>query len=173
MATSPTLMPICRDSSVDNTYWYLGNPFTFLATAKDTGSQLALIRVRTKRGAEPPPHTHTREDEAYYLLSGEVTYVIGDTTVKAVPGSYVLLPRGIQHSFRIESEEMDVLMILTPAGLDEYFRHPELSEPAKGEGFPPPPADARIYARSAEILREYGVEMAPPPSASTDVHHGG
>ena len=62
---------------------YLG---TWLAEGKDTDGQFSLVEAVIPKGTEPPPHTHTREDEAFYLLEGGITFRLGGQTMEAGPG---------------------------------------------------------------------------------------
>jgi hypothetical protein len=65
--------------------WYLGNLFTILAGSEDTEGRFALIEMLARKGTEPPRHVHHREDEAFYVLEGEITFYIGDETYVATP----------------------------------------------------------------------------------------
>ena len=54
-------------------------------------------------GFGPPPHLHRREDEALYVLEGQMSVSCGEQTWTATPGSFVLLPRGIPHAFTVDA----------------------------------------------------------------------
>lgn len=100
------------------------NPFatwTWHATSTDTAGQYALAEVVVRPGDEPPPHVHAREDEAFHVLSGEIAFTRGIERIGAGPGSHVFLPRGIPHTFSVESDEARVLVLCTPGGLEEAF----------------------------------------------------
>ena len=58
-------------------YWSLGELPTVLATAEQTGGACSLMEGRLPRGAEPPPHVHHREDEAFLVLEGRLTVRLG------------------------------------------------------------------------------------------------
>jgi len=85
-----------------------------------------------------------------------VLYQIPD----AGPGDYVWLPREIEHSFEIKTEQARALVILTPAGLEEAFK--QLGEPAKSATLSPPNEPPDVEEIVA-IFEAYGVEFAPPP----------
>src|SRR5688500_8912807 len=70
--TMPTVLsrPFSRAAGGDRTRNYRGGHFTFLADAADTGGGCSLMEVTAWPGGEPPPHIHTREDEAFYVLDG-------------------------------------------------------------------------------------------------------
>ena len=121
--------------SLNRSIWYSGSLFTFLATGKETQGQFALMEVVARKGNAPPPHLHHREDETFYVLEGEMTFCVGGQTIKATPGTMVFLPRDVVHSFAIESDQMRVLVLLAPAGLEEWFK--EFSVPAPALTLPP------------------------------------
>jgi hypothetical protein len=118
------------------------------------------MRIVVNRGAEPPAHTHSREDESYYILKGSIRYTIGETVVTAHEGDYVYLPKDIPHKFTLLSEQAEVLMWLSPAGLDQWFW--DNSAPAPdGNQLPIPqgPPPPHVIDHFVKSLREYGVEM--------------
>jgi quercetin dioxygenase-like cupin family protein len=145
--------------SLDHSVWYSGSLMTFLASGEDTHGQFALIEAVARRGNVPPPHIHHREDEIFYVLEGEIVVSVGDRTIKGTPGTTIFLPRDVRHSFTIESEQSRMLVLLTPAGLEEWFR--EFSVPAPAMTLPP--ADEAAYGevqRMLEAAPRYGLEFA-------------
>ena len=122
--------------SLERSVWYTGWLTTFLATGKETRGQIALLEQVTRKGNVPPPHIHHKEDETFYVLEGEMTFSVGDQTIRATPGTMVFLPRDVVHSFTIDSEEVRLLVLLAPAGLEDFFK--ELSVPAPSMTLPPP-----------------------------------
>jgi quercetin dioxygenase-like cupin family protein len=144
--------------SLDHSVWYNGSLMTFLATGEDTHGQFALIEAVSRKGNVPPPHIHHREDETFYVLEGEVVVSIGDRTISATPGTLVFLPRDVPHSFTIESEQSRMLILLSPAGLERWFK--EFSVPAQAMTLPP--ADEPAYGevqRMLEAAPRYGIEF--------------
>jgi quercetin dioxygenase-like cupin family protein len=107
-------LPFARKASKENTVLFLGGmKASFLVDGEDSQGQYCLIHMEERKGLEPPPHIHTREDEAYYVLEGEVTYHIADRVIHATPGTYVFAPRGIEHTFSLKTEQANVLVLLT------------------------------------------------------------
>lgn len=147
--------------SLEHSYWYTGWLLTFLATGEDTQGQFALQEQVGRKGNVPPPHIHHREDETFYVLEGEMTFSIGDQTIKATTGTSVFAPRDIVHSFTIDSEQVRILVMNTPAGLEGFFK--ELSVPAPSMTLPPP---AEItYSEIQKIMAlapKYGYEIVTP-----------
>ncbi len=108
------------------------------------------------------PHTHTREDESYYVLEGEFVFRIGGQSVEVGPGDYVWLPRGVEHGFELKTEQAKALIAITPAELEGFFK--QLSEPAPRATLPPPPDEPPDFAGVAALMEEYGVKLSPPPA---------
>jgi len=134
---------------------------TFLATAEDTQGKFALIEAVARKGNVPPPHIHHREEETFYVLEGEMTFSVGGQTIKATPGTMVCLPRDVAHSFVIDSEQGRVLILLTPAGLEGWFK--EFSEPAPAMTLPPPvETPYSEIQRMLEVAPQYGIEFVLP-----------
>ena len=82
-----------------DTLWVVGDTYTLKATAETTGGSLALVEASIPAGSGPPPHVHASEDEAYYVLEGQIEVLDGKRTFLAGPGSFVFIPRGTVHAF--------------------------------------------------------------------------
>lgn len=146
--------------SPENTRAIPGAVFNFLAMGNATDNRHALIKISVHRGAEPPAHTHSREDESYFVLEGSVRYSIGDDELTVNAGEYVYLPKDVPHSFKILSDKAEVLMWISPAGLDQWFWDNSVpapdGKPLEMQQGPPPPELVEHFVTS---LRTYGVEM--------------
>src|SRR5688572_9312954 len=105
----------------ENTRAIPGAVFNFLAMGHQTDGQHALIKINVQRGAEPPAHTHSREDESYFILKGSINYTVGEDVITVNEGEYIFLPKHVPHKFEILSDAADVLMWMSPAGLDQWF----------------------------------------------------
>ncbi|HET8548309.1 MAG TPA: cupin domain-containing protein [Bryobacteraceae bacterium] len=117
-----------------NMRWHAGALIRVVASGHETSGEMAGIECIVQRRLEPPPHAHTREDEAVFVLDGEVEFTIGRKRVRADPGEWVFLPRGVRHSFTLRSEHAHLLMMFTPSGIENFFE--VLSEPAEDEIIP-------------------------------------
>jgi len=122
--------------SVERSVWYSGWLLTFLATGEETNGQFALMEQVARKGNVPPRHIHHREDETFYVVEGEMTFFVGDQTIKAPAGTMVFAPRDVAHSFSIDSEQVRMLVMVSPAGAEEFFK--ECSVPAPSMTLPPP-----------------------------------
>ena len=117
--------------------------WTVLVAGDLTDGRFAVIEAREKRGAEPPRHVHSREDEFIYVLDGRVTFEREGERFDASPGMWLYLPRGSQHRFSVESAEARLLVMLAPAGIEDWLRDLRLpgtpaAEPnVEADGFTP------------------------------------
>ena len=96
---------------------------TLKAVAADTGGALSAYEcVVPPATAGPPTHLHRDWDEAFYVLEGEMTFLIDGRTHRASAGSFVFIPRGILHTFWNASDAPATqLTVFTPAGIEAYF----------------------------------------------------
>jgi len=132
---------------------FLGHTFSFKAAASDTAGAFSVIEIVQRRGGEPPLHVHHREDEAFYLLEGEMTFHVGEQRLQARTGSFVFLPRDVPHSFTVDGDgEAKVLQLSSPPGIEQFFRD-------WGER----PLDVEAMAQA---LAGYGVDFVGPPPAA-------
>ena len=90
----------------------------FLARTADTPRfTFGIIEIAPGRVLEE--HVHGEEDDAFYIIEGEMTFVFGDREVSAPPGTFVLVPPGVEHAFRNDgAQPVRMLNIHAPAGFD-------------------------------------------------------
>jgi quercetin dioxygenase-like cupin family protein len=100
---------------------------------EQTGGDWSVVEWRVRPGAEPPLHTHTREDEALYVIDGAITAIVGDERIDVEAGSYAALPKDVPHSFIVRGDEARLLVTLEPAGVEYFFvpRDDSDNDPAK------------------------------------------
>src|SRR5918998_3300912 len=144
--------------------WWIGMLATIKATAEQTGGQYTLVEILAPEGFASPLHVHHFEDEGFYILEGEMTFYVGDQTIKAQPGSFLFGPKDVPHAFTVDSEPAKLLFAFSPAGLEAGIR--EMGEPARSLTVPPqpeePPDEAEME-RMAAIAARYGGEILGPP----------
>lgn len=92
-----------------------------LVDGAQTGGRVALVEFRVGSGQEPPLHMHRWEDEIIYMLEGEVTFYIGGEPCEVPAGTCLLLPRGVEHCYRVESGEVRLLVVVAPAGIEGLY----------------------------------------------------
>src|SRR5215204_7356833 len=122
----------------------VGDVYRFLATGDDTNGKYALFEALVGPGGGPPPHVHSREEEGFYVLEGEITFTINGERVVATAGTFANMPVGTPHSFKNESDRpAKMLLWVAPAGLEQMFF--EVGVPlAEGATTAPPPTKAEI-----------------------------
>ena len=137
------------------------DPVRVVVSGDETGGRFALVETLERRGAEPPLHLPSREDELVYVLAGRVTFCRGDQDLRCGPGDGVLLPRGCEHGFRVASGEARLLVLLVPAGLEGYYR--ELGVPTDGRQGQGAVDGRQDFERLVTVAARYGVEITGPP----------
>ena len=90
------------------------------ASVSSTAGAFTLIESRTTGGA--PWHVHSREDEYFYVVEGEISVSCGRETFHAGPRSFVFLPRNVPHAWDVKSGKATVLMMTVPGMLEEFLR---------------------------------------------------
>jgi RimJ/RimL family protein N-acetyltransferase/uncharacterized RmlC-like cupin family protein len=139
----------------------VGDVYRFLATGEDTNGKYALWEAVVPPGGGPPPHVHSREEEGFYILEGEITFLIGEERVLATAGMFANMPVGTPHSFKNESDRPAKMLIsVAPAGLEGMFF--EVGVPvAQGATTAPPPTKQEIEKLLA-VAPRYGIEIRLP-----------
>jgi quercetin dioxygenase-like cupin family protein len=131
-----------------------------------TGGQLTVFQATLPEGFSPLRHIHSREDEVFLILEGEVCFDLDGERRLAGPGAAVYMPRGVPHTRRVKSPLARMLGVMTPGAFEQLFR--SLSVPAEARTMPAPgtvPFD--IPAVIAEQTR-LGTQVVGPPMAATD-----
>ncbi len=119
-------------------YWKDGALWLILAAADRTQGVFTMLEQLMPGGGGPPSHVHERVYEVFYLLGGEITFQVGNETIRAGAGATVWIPPGTPHSFRITSETARALNIYVPGGFDDNIS--SLETPATARTLPPPEA---------------------------------
>jgi quercetin dioxygenase-like cupin family protein len=161
------------------TLWFLGTLARIKLDGQQTGGRFALWENVLPGGAAPPLHSHP-QDETLYVLEGQLTAWVVEPELASDPGdppswvatrgrpcgpgAAVFAPGGVPHSFRVESDTARVLVLSTPAGIEDMVRG--LAEPAQWPWLQPPPDGPRVPAeRLAAVERETGmVRWGPAPT---------
>src|SRR3712207_1563953 len=118
-----------------NARWWGGGLATIKVTGKETDDLYSIVEVLEPQGARAPLHLQREEDEAFYVLEGEMTFRIGEEIIKARPGSFVFGPRDVPHTYTVDSGPARLLFLLSPAGFEGFIE--DISKPAKGLTLPP------------------------------------
>jgi quercetin dioxygenase-like cupin family protein len=137
----------------------IGDVVTFKALGQNTQGQYALMEIACNPEVIPPPHIHRHQDEAYYMLEGEVEFYLDSQTSLATPGTFVYSPKGQKHSFKNTGKTIArMLYWITPAGLEMFFA--EVGKPVAAPLNPPVPDRAAI-AKLLATAPKYGIAILP------------
>ncbi len=127
-----------------------------------TNGAYSLLEIVVPPGGGPPLHVHHNEEEAFYVIEGELKVQVWDREAKASAGSFVLLPKNIPHAFRIEdSRPAKVLALLSPPGFEGYFI--DYGRPAEANALPPPTDVPPDLEKMVEVAARYGSHVVGPP----------
>lgn len=151
------LKPVAVPSGEGEARWWFRALAVIKATAADTGGQMTIVEMTEPPGAEAPLHVHHREDEAFWVLEGDVTFEVGDTTIEAHAGDYAFGPRHIPHRYMVGDTGCRMLFICTPGGFEDLVI--AMSEPAASRTLPPPPEGPPDMERIAAIAEAHGAEL--------------
>lgn len=153
--------PTIRSNSEGRTIAVVGDVYRFLTTGAETNGKYSQWEAIVGPGCGPPPHIHNREEEAFYILEGEITFQVDDKRFVAMPGMFANIPIGTLHSFRNDtSKPAKMLITIAPAGLEQMFL--EFGTPvAQGTTSAPQPTNEEIM-KLLEIAPRYGVEIKLP-----------
>lgn len=156
-----THQPTITKPGTGRTIGVVGDIYRFLAVSEDTDGRYAVWEAIVPPGGGPPPHVHSREEEGFYILEGEITFQLGDSRFVAGAGTFANMPVGSLHSFKNESGKLARMLIsVAPAGLEKMFF--EVGQPvAEGATTAPPPAPADIEKLLA-VAPQYGIEIRLP-----------
>lgn len=129
-----------------------GFGMTVKATDDHTRGAFTLLEAEEPAGFGPPLHIHHNADEAFYVLDGEYRMFIEDREEVCPAGSFVFIPAGMRHGFRVGDRPSRKLNLYAPAAMLGYFD--DLSA-ALAAGVADPDA-------LAEIAMRYGMEVVGP-----------
>lgn len=152
-----SLKPVTVSAAEGDARWWLGSLAVIKATAADTDGQITIVEITEPAGAEAPLHVHHREDEAFWILEGSVTFEVGSDIIHARAGDYVFGPREIPHRYTVGAAGCRMLFILTPGGFEHVVM--ALSEPAARRTLPPPSDEEPDFERICAIGASYGIDM--------------
>jgi quercetin dioxygenase-like cupin family protein len=153
--------PITNSPPQGRTIAVVGDVYRFLATGDDTNGKYALFEALVGPGGGPPPHVHSREEEGFYVLEGEITFTINGERVVATAGMFANMPVGTPHSFKNQSNKPARMLIsVAPAGMEKMFF--EVGVPlTEGATTALPPTKEEIE-KLLTIAPRYGIEIILP-----------
>ena len=155
-------MPLAATSTQQ--LWFL-NALVTVRVRHDGGEDgISVLESLAPHGESPPLHVHHTEDEIFHVLEGRLRVRAADTEVTLGAGETILGPKGVPHTYRVESHEGARWLVITRRGDFERFvrafsRPAERPERPTPQG-PPTPEQSDALAAAA---REHGIELVGPP----------
>jgi quercetin dioxygenase-like cupin family protein len=124
----------------------------------DTGGKYCLLEMGLAPGMSVPRHTHTREDEAYYVISGELEIIVGDEIFVLRTGDTLIAPRDIPHQLRNSGNvENHYLLVFSPSGFEGFLQATAVPAPDNALAPTEPPA---VAVRNVhQLAAEYGIRF--------------
>lgn len=152
---------LLRQPDRGDSYWVLGDLYTFKAVGEETGQAYALVEAVIQPNNGTPSHIHSHEDEAFYIQDGEFEFQLDEETVVATAGTFLHSPKGQRHSFRNVGENPAKLLFwVVPAGLEQFFI--EIGSPANERSTEPPAVSEADLEKITATASKYGIEIIPP-----------
>jgi quercetin dioxygenase-like cupin family protein len=154
-----TKQPHIARANEAKSIWLLRDHVTPLIGPQHTNGHFAMAVSGCHPGDGPPPHIHRREDEGFYILEGEMTFLYGDQMVRAGPGAFVWGPRDVIHRFQCTSKTpAKMVLMVSPTQFLDFAM--TLAEPATDFMSPPELSPAKI-GQLMQVAPQYGIEMKP------------
>jgi quercetin dioxygenase-like cupin family protein len=136
---------------------WMGELTLLKVTGEQSGGNYSLAEVHATPEGLVPLHVHHREDEAFYVLDGDVTFYVGDETFEGHAGSFVFGPKDVPHRYVVNSPTARMLMVFSPAGFEGFIR--ATSEPATTL-VPPVAGSVEVdFDKVIEAAGMYGAEV--------------
>lgn len=145
-------------------YWFMGDLFTYLVVGEESSGRYFILEVIVSPDNGPTPHIHHREEEHFYVVTGELTFWVGDRTFHVSAGDSIHIPRKTLHSFKNGPTPAKLLVTFSPAGIEKFFQ--QIGEPVEDRSAAPPPITEEIIARAMALEATYGLETILPDSGS-------
>lgn len=139
--------------------WFLGTLAIVRVPGEAVAGRFSLIEFLFPHHASPPLHTHS-QDESYIVLEGQLTVQGGGDRLELGAGSTAVIPMGVPHTFRVDSDAARVLVLSTPAGIERFVR--DASVPASAPTLPRADVPRPTPAELERIFHTHGqVNLGP------------
>jgi mannose-6-phosphate isomerase-like protein (cupin superfamily) len=149
-----------------DSYWVLGDLYTFKAVSEGTDGKYALLELVIQPQNSTPPHIHSRESEAFFIEAGEVEFQLGDRTVIATPGTFLHSPPGQLHQFtNVGSQPAKMLCWATPAGVEKFFA--ATGTKVEDPNASPPPVTPADLEKVMTLAPQYGITIVLPSDSQS------
>lgn len=146
--------------------WFFDTLVYIRVSETDSEDGVSVLEHHAACGDSPPLHVHADEDEIFHVIDGEVRFQLGDHLIRVSRGDTIVAPRGVPHTYRVDSRTGGRLMTITSNKSFERFvrsvGRPAASEDLPVQSGPPSPEQMKIVADAALAC---GIEFVGPPLA--------
>lgn len=163
MSQASTTAPIPLVTSTEDrpAFWVVGDRYTVLLTAEETGGAFSLFEFVVPPGRGSPPHIHHAEHETFVVVEGELEFTVAGAASRVGPGGVVFGAKDVPHNFRnVGTTDARMIVVCAPGGLERFFAAAGVPA-ANRHDTPPAPTDAD-KARMLAIAPRHGVELLVP-----------
>jgi mannose-6-phosphate isomerase-like protein (cupin superfamily) len=130
-------------------------------SSKRNDDAFSMCETRSAPQGGVPPHIDHRDDEAFFVLEGTYSCLLGDQTLECGPGESFFAPRGTPHAFKnVGDAQARMLIVQSPGGVIEKYMEEALQK-IEDLSNPPPPVKPD-FERVTAVAQKYGIEMLPP-----------
>lgn len=143
--------------------WFLDTLVCIRVSHRSGTDRMSVLEHTARRGDSPPLHVHLREDEVFHILEGDFRFQIGREQRSGKAGDTVLAPKGVPHTYRVDSDRGRWLTVTTHEQFEEFVR--AVARRAEASELPPaggPPSAEAIEALTA-VAKRFGVAIVGPP----------
>jgi len=144
--------------------WFLNNLVTVRVRHDQGEDGISVLESLAPHGSSPPLHVHRTEDELFHVLEGELRVRADDAEIRIGSGESLLAPKGVPHTYRVESLDGARWLVVTTSGDFERFVR-ELSRQAERPELPSPPGPPTAEQQDAlaAAAPRHGIELVGPP----------
>ena len=142
--------------------WFIDNLARVRLDGEASGGAIAIVESTGRRGDMPPLHVHHREDEVWHVLAGRLSIHLPGGSGEIGPGEAAFGPRGVPHTYRVESPRARWLVTTARGDFERFVR--SLARPAESDDLPPlqPPTSEQVE-HVAATAAAHGIELVGPP----------
>lgn len=143
--------------------WFLDTLVRIRMSHRDGTDRISVLEHAARRGDSPPLHVHVNEDEVFHILEGDFRFRLGSDERKGQAGDTVLAPKGVPHTYLVESNRGRWLTVTANEQFEEFVR--AMARKADAKDLPPaggPPTPQAIEALTA-MAKKFGIEIVGPP----------
>ena len=142
--------------------WAFGDLMILKATADQTSGRVFVMEQHVPRHVQAPGrHVHEHDDQSWFVIAGRGRWFIGGQVIEAGPGDFIHGPHGIPHAFSADTDDLHVLVITAPAGLEGFFA--AVGTDATESTHPPAALDEP--PEDPALARQYGITAVGPEPA--------